>query len=134
MKSALWIVVFLVGLLIGGVIGFFARPPGAATAQQPQGLRVSVVNNTPDELKNIEVHYRGGSVYTDRLTPGANFSRMIDPTGPSELEIAYADPGGKDVCEELKANLTSGSSGQVRISVLPEGKLKIESPYLAPQE
>ncbi len=142
MKSVLWIVVFLLGVVVGGGIVLVARPTTeaeappasdaailAADADVPvplSGVLVSVTNDTGEALKNVEVHYAGGSFYTDTLSPAESFSNRINPTGESALEVAFADQSGGEVCSEVDAQLSPGGSGSLRLSIQPGGKLQVK--------
>lgn len=142
MKSVLWIVVFLLGVVVGGGIVLVARPVAEAEAPPASdaaalasdadvpvplpGVLVSVTNDTGEALKNVEVHYAGGSFYTDALSPAGSFSRRIYPTGESALEVAFADQSGGEVCSEVDAQLSSGESGSLRLSIQPGGKLQVK--------
>ena len=90
------------------------------------GVLVSVTNDAGEALKNVEVHYAGGSFYTDALSPAGSFSRRIYPTGESALEVAFADQSGGEVCSEVDAELSPGGSGSLHLSIQPGGKLQVK--------
>ncbi len=140
MKSVPFIVVFLLGVVVGGGGVFLTRPADdAGTAPAPSapaslpGVLVSVRNDTGGPLKNVEVHYTGGSFYTDTLSPAERFSKRISPTGESALEVAFSDQSGSEVCVEVDSGLRPDGAGSLLVSIQPEGKLEIKDERKAQQ-
>ena len=126
MKKLAWIVVFLLGAMVGLSAGFVAKK--FCLLQPSKGVLINIKNETAKTLKYVEVHYAGGSIYADKLAAGESFSGWVNPRGgEGSLDVAFGEAGGKEFYEEIDVSLGQNSTGTIELHVQTGGKLTFEA-------
>lgn len=85
------------------------------------GIKVTVINDSNEAIKNVEVVYNGGKMTLPKLESKSRIKKRISPKGESDLELKYRDH--KDALHVKKVDVYFesgiGYSGDIVITVDP---------------
>jgi hypothetical protein len=63
-------------------------------ACRSRGIDVTIQNNGPATVRNLEVDYPGAAFGTDSIAPGSSFSYRIKPLSTGEVTLSFAQEKG----------------------------------------
>jgi len=81
----------------------------------------SVVNETGQAIRELEVDYPTASFGTNSLAPGATMHYRLQIRGSGPIKVEYTTPDGK-ISHAQGLALSEHQQGQVTIRLLPDGK------------
>ena len=85
------------------------------------GVNVIITNKMPNEIKNVEIKFTGGTITVQTIKPGIEYQTSVQPTGESHLELRYTDASGKDHDEIIGVYFEQGYKGEILIDITPDG-------------
>jgi hypothetical protein len=85
------------------------------------GIKVTVINDSNEAIKNVEVVYNGGKMTVPKLESKSRIKEQISPKGESDLELKYRDHTNVLHVKKVDVYFESGIgySGDIVITVDP---------------
>ncbi|MDE3201287.1 MAG: hypothetical protein KGN79_10245 [Acidobacteriota bacterium] len=118
MKLRLWFPALVLGL-----VSIFALS-GCKSAH----INVTVLNQTGETIKLVEVDYPSASFGIDTLANGASYQYLIQVRLSGNTKVQYTDAQSK-IVKITGPELKEGEQGTMTITLLPDGKANFE-PHL----
>lgn len=107
-------VITFIGCLIAGACGFFGE------------ARVTVVNHTNVEVRNVVLSGRGFSVGVRTIPPGQSAEVKVQPRGESGVAVAF-DANGRRVTAPLQGYVESHDGYRVRVEIKPDFSVNVDT-------
>src|SRR4051812_48358345 len=61
------------------------------------GTTITVVNGTENQIRNVEVTYRGGTVGTAAIAPHQQFQKWVPAKGSCSVKVAFLNTANQPV-------------------------------------
>ncbi len=87
------------------------------------GVYVTLVNNTPGDITNINLLYTGGTLHVDTLKSKGACHRWVSPGGDSHLEMDWSDSAGGKHAGKVDVYLTRDSGGTIVVTIEPDNRV-----------
>jgi hypothetical protein len=107
----------IVLLLIGGLVVLLSDLCSKA------GVYVTVVNNTPGNITDVNIAYTGGVIHIAALESKASCSKWVSPAGDSGMDIDWVDPSEVRRSGKIDVYLTRYSGGTMVVTLAPDNSV-----------
>ena len=82
-----------------------------------KGVKVSLKNQTGNMIKNIKIHYTGGTKNVAEIKKNSEWKGFINPNGESHIEIDYIDFKNIKHHKNIDCYLENGYKGRLNIKI-----------------